>query len=146
MQEKKPEDVYITIVVSMSTAVHPSQRKVDDKSIAAAVTSLQSMGYTVFTGGIALHAMAENSSVNVALMSPQACGDKDMAGLPGGPPCLLYFRRDLEAVAEKTKQMLRTAQVIPEESVRYVDPANTRPAMQELLEKSGLDIVVVLGQ
>ena len=145
-QEKKPEDVYITIVVSMSAAVHPSQRKVNAEDIAAAATSLQSMGYTVFTGGIGLHAMAERSSVGVASTSEQACGDKDMAGLPGGPPCILYFRRDLEAVAEETKQELTSAQAIPDERIRYVDPANTSQAMQELLEKSGLDILVVLGQ
>jgi hypothetical protein len=59
----------------------------------------------------------------------------------GDPPCILYFRRDLEAVVEKTKQVLTLAQAIPDERVRYVDPANTRETMQELLEKSGLDIV-----
>jgi len=52
----------------------------------------------------------------------------------------------LEAIAEKIKQVLTPAQAIPDERVRYVDPANTRQSMQELLEKSGLDIEVVLGQ
>jgi hypothetical protein len=145
VQEKKPEDVYITIVVSMSPAVPPSQRKVDDTNIAAAITSLQSMGYTVFTGGIGLWVMAGTSSTGVVQISPSACGDIDMA-VPGDPPCILYFRRDLESVVEKTKQMLTPAQAIPDERVRYVDPANIREVTQELLEKSGLDIVVVLGQ
>jgi hypothetical protein len=127
-------------------AIPPSQRKVNDTSIAEAITSLQSTGYTVFTGGIQLNAMTANTSTGVAYTSPVACGDKDMAGLHGGPPCILYFRRDVEAVAEKTKQMLTPAQEIPDERIRYVDPTNAPPAMQELLEKSGLDILVVLGQ
>jgi len=95
VQEKKPEDVYITILVSMSPTIPPSQRKVNDTSIAAAATSLQSTGYTVFTGGIGLHAMAATSSVGVTQMSTIDCGDRDMAGIAGGPPCILYFRRDL---------------------------------------------------
>jgi hypothetical protein len=140
VQEKKPGDVYITIDVSMSTTIPPSQRKVNDTNIAAAVTSLQSTGYTVFTGGIALNSKSANSSVGVVWTSPLACGDLDMT-VRGDPPCILYFRRDLEAVVEKTKQVLTLAQAIPDERVRYVDPANTRETMQELLEKSGLDIV-----
>jgi hypothetical protein len=69
-----------------------------------------------------------------------------MAGLPDGPPCVIYFRRELEAVAGKIKQVLTPAQAIQDERLRYVDPADTTQSMQELLEKSGLDIVVVLGQ
>jgi hypothetical protein len=145
-QEKKPEDVYITLLVSMSPAIHPSQRKVNAEDIAAAVTDLQSTGYTVFPGGIGLYARAETSSATVAQMSSQVCEDRALASSLGGPPCILYFRRDLEAVVEKTKQILTPAQAIPDEKIRYTNPAIARPAMQELLEKSGLDIVVVLGQ
>jgi hypothetical protein len=91
-QKKKPEDVYINLLVSMPPNIHPSQRKVNDIDIATAVTTLQSTsGYTVFINSIVLYAWAENSAVSVDQMSPQSCGD--MAVLPGGPPCILYFRQ-----------------------------------------------------
>ena len=145
VQEKKPEDVYISLVVSMPMTISPSQRKVNDTDIAAAVTALQSAGYTVFTGGIGLYARAENTSTGMVHTSSQNCTGPDITP-PIQAPCILYFRHGLEAVVEKTKQMLTPAQAIPDESIRYVEPVKSTQAMQELLEKSGLDIVIVLGQ
>jgi hypothetical protein len=145
VQQKKPEDVYISLVVSIPTATLPSQRKVNDTNIAAAVTALQSTGYTVFTGGIGLYVMAENTSSGIEHTSSHNCRSPIVA-LPMDAPCILYFRHGLEAVVEKTKQLLAPAQAIPDESISYVDLANTKQTMQELLEKSGLDIVIVLGQ
>ena len=41
--------------------------------------------------------------------------------------------------------MVRAAQAVPDDRVQFVDPAKLQPNFKELLEKSGIDVVVVLS-
>ena len=58
----------------------------------------------------------------------------------------MYFKEELREKAIEIKNLVSPAQAIPEDKVRYVPPKGMVPLYQELLQKSALDIVVVLGQ
>jgi hypothetical protein len=61
-------------------------------------------------------------------------------------PGIIYFRQDLKPSALKLRDVLRTAQSVPENHVVFVDPKQLNSQKQELARVSQLDMVAVLGQ
>jgi hypothetical protein len=62
------------------------------------------------------------------------------------PPCVLYFRPDLRERVLKLRLLIGSAQAISEDRFRYVQPENLSSTKRELLNRSGLDIVVIQEQ
>jgi hypothetical protein len=105
------------------------------------MASLSEHKYTVFFRDVVLYATSGSTTQGVV----QFAGDSCQLTASRNPPCILYFRQALKARAAEVRHLVRSAQVVPEERINYVDPMKLEDALQELLQKSGVDIVVVLS-
>ena len=61
-------------------------------------------------------------------------------------PCIMYFRETLKSSAMEVRYLLKVAQAVPDARILYVDPKQLDDQKRELLDLSGVDIIVVLGQ
>lgn len=125
--QKKPQDVYIALIPEGGS------------ESGAVTTLLQNENYRVFSGGVSLYGAAGRTGQGLI-----SIGDCSVAAV-SGPPCIVYFRPELKETAARIKTLLGQVQIVPDDRVRYVDPGKLAPLAQELLQKSGLDILVVLG-
>jgi hypothetical protein len=62
-----------------------------------------------------------------------------------GVPCVVYFRDGIRAKALEARDLLSGVEKIPDDRVGILPISKLLPAQKELVEKSGLDIVIVLG-
>lgn len=62
------------------------------------------------------------------------------------PPCILYFDENLKAKALEIRDLVKTAQPISDERIKYVQRSSMPKLYQELADLSGIDVVVVLGK
>jgi hypothetical protein len=137
VSRKKPTDIYLTLAVgaqNMSTALTAP-------AVGNAITLLAREGITVFVGGVSMWATSGRSSQGVDSIAEDSCA---MASLK--PPCVLYFRPDLRERVLKLRLLIGSAQAISEDRFRYVQPENLSSTKRELLNRSGLDIVVIQEQ
>jgi len=135
--KKKAQEVYVNLVL----AVRPdSPGQLDAGQIGQVMASLKNQGYQVFLGDLGLHTTSGRTSQQLFQTSPHSC----RLGNVQRPPCLLYFRSDLKDTAAKLKGLVTPAQAIPDDRIRYVEPTQLEPLAQEFLQKSGLDVVIVL--
>ncbi len=136
VSRKRPDDIFLTLVVSaqnMSTTLTAP-------AVGNAITSLEGDRITVFLGGVNMWATSGRSSQGLDSMGEDSC---ELAKL--NPPCVLYFHSGLKTRVLKLRSLLRSAQDISDDRLRYVPPETLSSTKRELLNKSGLDIVVVLG-
>lgn len=144
-KNKKPQDVYLTLLLSIPSPALSNAKAVEEfkDDVVHLETELQSAGVTVFLGGIGLYAVSDSgtSSVGIYWMGENSCAELAKISLP----CVMYFRQNLRERVLKLKPLLDTVQPIPDGNVQYVAPGSLLPGQQELVSKSGLDIAVVLG-
>ena len=62
------------------------------------------------------------------------------------PPCILYFDQTVRSSAFEIRNLVKGAQNIPDERIKYISPAKLPDLFRELINVSGIDIVVVLGK
>lgn len=137
-KSKRPDDVYVDISISLRSLT--PDPKLQERA-AHFMAALQNLFYHVFPPGpIFLDAISNQTHQNVAEIDEASC--MYVAHL-SGPPCVLYFRADKEIARAKIIEAARAVQPIAEDHVQYVDPSKIDPLRRELLEKSGLDFVVV---
>jgi hypothetical protein len=139
-KKKKSGEVYVTFAL-----VDNGLQKYDADKVAEAVESLKAHGYTVLFGGIDLAAMYTNHVAGLGASFGQSSCSLDGTGVHT-PPCILYFKEELREKAIEIKNLVSPAQVIPDDKIRFVQPKSMVPLYQDLLQKSAVDIVVVLGQ
>jgi hypothetical protein len=137
--EKTTQDVYVTLVFALSSA---PRSKLDPTKIGQVTTSLEEHKYRVFEGGVDLTAKSDAYTTGLgANLGVNSC--QQLAKL--GPPCILYFRETLQAKALEVRDLIRVAQIVPNERIRFVDPMKLDSLMQELIQKSAVDIVIVIS-
>jgi uncharacterized protein YoxC len=134
-------DVYVAFMLWESRG---TTDQLNGVKFGEAMQSLQDHNYKVLLGPVSLFATSGRTSQGTgASFDSASCGLKG-TGLQG-PPCILYFNQNLKAKASEVKSLVSPAQVVPDDRVRYVRPTEMAPLFQELLQKSGLDFLVVLG-
>jgi hypothetical protein len=136
MKRKKPQDTYLVLALAAPGSRSPLSAQI----IARLKSSLEDEGIKVFLGGVGLYAIAGPTSQERYDMGDDSCALAKMR-----PPCVLYFRKELPERLRKLQPIVSTAQAIPRESFSYVSPDSLSSLARELLAKSGLDGVVVLG-
>ena len=134
--QKKAQDVYVSLVLEAGS---DSRARLNEEKAGQVMTLLQNENYRVFLGGVSLYATPVRTGQGLFSIS-----DCTVAAV-SGPPCIVYFRQELKETAARIKTLFRQVQIVPDDHFRYVDPGKLAPLAQELLQKSGLDILVVLG-
>jgi len=136
ISQKPPHVTYINFNLAVW-----ARNRLSEERIGQAVTSLQARKYRVFLGPVSLYATTGTSSQGLG-----AEFDEFGCKLAGRiPPCILYFDQRLKSTALEVRDLVRTAQTVPDDGVQYVEPIKLEALVQELLQKSGIDILVVLG-
>ena len=134
--KKPPGDIFASLILQVGPN---SPGQLDADKVAAVMTALKNEHCTVFLGGVQLDTTSGRSGY--LLYGFQGCGGVDM---PGPGPCIAYFREELGGTVATVKRVVAQAQVVPDGRVRYVDRSKLPSLAQELLQKSGLDIMIVL--
>src|SRR5262245_57997875 len=137
-REKTTQDVWMSLIfIPLSVS-----RKLDPEKMGQVMTSLNEHKYRVFEGGVDL---AGRSGGYTSPVGPElrqrSCSQ--LAKLD--PPCILYFREALQAKAHEVRDLVRAAQIVPNDKIKFVDPKKLDSGLQESLERSALDIVLVLS-
>jgi hypothetical protein len=136
--KKDRQDIYVGLNLWTRSG---QQSKLDAKQFAQVMTVLREHTYTVFEGGVNLVATSGRSSATLGVaISNSSCL---LAKLD--PPCILYFREPLRAKVNEIRDLIRVAQIVPSDRIKFVDPRTLDAGMQELIRKSGIDITVVLS-
>ena len=135
--KKKPQEVYVALVVQQFA----SPQSLTAQKIGQAMTALENDNFRVFLGGVQLNATSGRTSQGLFNM-----GSCDSAGVSGSPPCVVYFRQAMRGVALKIGDVIKSAQTVPPDRVAYSDPSKLPLLGQELLQKSALDVIVVLSE
>ncbi len=137
--KKRTSDVYINIMIAaQKPGVNPN---VDISKVANLMSALSNKEYTVSVGDFALYAKGQNSSTGVVNMTERdVC--KSVA-----PPCIIYLVPSLKEKAEEVARLSSGVQTIAADRIKYSDPKTwpSEAPYQELLTKSGMDILMVLG-
>jgi hypothetical protein len=125
----------------------PFKPKFTPDGIAVGISTLQDHGFVPLFGQVALFATTGQTSTPIGSLGVSSCR---AAGLTSGPaqlgvPCVIYFRDDMRARALEARDLLSSIEKMPEDRVLMVPISKLIPAQRELVEKSGLDIVIVLG-
>jgi hypothetical protein len=61
-------------------------------------------------------------------------------------PCILYFNESMKSKALEIRDLLKPVQFIPDDRVKYMVPEKLTKPFPELVDLSGIDVVVVLGK
>jgi acetolactate synthase small subunit len=132
---KKPNQIYV--VVGIDSIKQPPFTA---EALAKLENSLQKEGVTIFHSGVALLSGSPNGGyVGIATIS----GCQPVLAVK---PCILYFNPALKDRVGRMQAELRALQNIPDDHVSYGPITGFPKIDQELLSKSGLDIVVILGE
>jgi hypothetical protein len=136
--QKRPEDVFVDILMSIRSLT-PSPNL--QEQAAAFMSQLQGHSYRVLpVGRISLFAVTSQSSQDLADIDENIC--VYVGGL-SGPPCILYFRTDKVDARTEIIKDARAVEPIGDDHIKYIDPSKVDPLRKELLQKSGVDFVIV---
>jgi len=131
--------------LSLNLSLTSTPNLVPDK-VAAAITSLSNHQYRVFLSPIYVYAVGPNGSDQAVGMGLDGSSCTSWSAPASSVPCIFYFRAELKASAMEVRDLLQTAQLVPDNHVVFVDPKKLNSNQRETLELSGMDIAVVLGQ
>jgi uncharacterized protein YoxC len=136
--------LYVQIEVFNEDTFKP---KFTPDGIAVGVSTLQDHGFVPLFGQVALFATTGQTSTPVGSLGVSSCRAAGMTSGPAqlGVPCVVYFRDDMKGRALGARDLLSGIEKIPDDHVKLVPLSKLIPAQKELVEKSGLDIVIVLG-
>lgn len=138
--KKTAQDVYVFLALSLKVE---GKQILDYKKVGEVVASLEERKYTVFQRSLLLISSTGQSEEALVRFGDQSCS---LAEPPQTPPCILYFRQNLQKTAVEIRNMIQAAQTVPDDRIKLVDPAKMQTLPKELLEKSGIDVIVVLGK
>ncbi len=136
---KAAGEVYIDLVLNQRSI--PAQ--LDAVKVGTVMQSFQDHHYKVLFGGVWLVASTGSTSQGLgAGFDELSCG---LQGVAMQSPCIFYFSEMMTATASQLRTLVSAAQEIPADRVRYVPLTSLTALHQELVQRSGLDFVVVLG-
>ncbi|MGA2410274.1 MAG: hypothetical protein ABSG46_07805, partial [Candidatus Binataceae bacterium] len=138
--KKKPQDFYVGI----DLRAPDGKPLFTDEQFASVIKALQDHGFTVFPGGFDLQAVTSKGAINIDNMGPGSC--ILLGHAREGAPCVLYFRPELKDRALALKPLLAKAEEVPNDQIVYVAPDTLNATAKELISKSGVDIMIVLGE
>jgi uncharacterized coiled-coil protein SlyX len=136
---KATGDTYVAFILSNKPA-----RQLSDSKVAEVMQTLHDHGYTLFVGGVSLSATSGRTSQGLGGAFDESSCSVQGTGLHEAP-CILYFRERLKPKALEINGLLRAIETVPEDRIRFVSPEAMLPRWQELLQRSALDMVVVLN-
>jgi TolA-binding protein len=137
----KGTDVRIVFTLDQDRS---SPSPLDPAKTATALQVIKEHHYEIFLGGVYLQAsVAGGSAENIAWLNSESCSQ-------GGPalsrPCIVYYSDAMKTKASELRTLLSSVQQVPASQVRYVPLSRLSAREQELIQKSGVDILVALGQ
>lgn len=139
--KQNPDHVLVNIQLSAALGEAPA---IDKSQMTIFLTKLKSEGYETFLGSFALlFSVGNDWSQAAAIYDRLACQSRTKSGQP---PCIVYFRPDLKEKALKVASLASSAQQIDASQIVYSDPKSWGKYEYELIQKSGVDIVAVLGK
>lgn len=139
-KQKAPGMRYVYIDLSLTATPN-----VSDAKVAEGLTALNDHKYTVTMGPIYTYAVAANSNQPIGMgLDANSCMYWVVPATQ--VPCIMYFHENFKDSAIEVRNLLMVAQAVPDDHVFYVDPKKLDAQKRELLDLSGVDIVVVLGQ
>lgn len=143
-QTKPTGKLYVQIEVFNEDTFKP---KFTPDEIAGGVSTLQDHGFVPLFGQVALFASTGQTSTPIGNLGAASCRAAGIASNSAhlGVPCVVYFRDDIRNKAIEARDLLSVVEKIPDDRVGMVPISKLLPAQKELVEKSGLDIVIVLG-
>lgn len=137
-KNKQPEDIYVDFSISLRSLT--PDPKLQDRA-AHFMAALKNPPYHIFPPGpVFLDAISNQTHQDIAEIDQNSC--IYVAHL-SGPPCLLYFRTDKKDARAEIIKAARAVQPIADDHVLYVDPSKIDSLRRELLQRSGLDFVIV---
>jgi hypothetical protein len=129
------------LFISFGIASGEKAPSIGQEKIGQVMSSLKNRGHQVFVGYIGVQGRGEKRSQWIHYIQAEDwCGIAAMKE----PPCVLYFRTDLKEAASATAALLAPAQTIAADKVCYLDPSKAGAEVREVLERSGLDLAIVL--
>lgn len=136
---KKPNELYV--VFALTNNQNPG--KTTAVKVGDTIQTLNDHGYKVLLGGAYLLKAAAGSDTALGpAFSDASC---PLAEHDFGPPCILYFQRDLKDKAFALQALVAPVQAVPQNRIRYVSPESMDASLQELLKLSALDALIVLS-
>jgi hypothetical protein len=137
--KKTAQEIYVFYLLSLRVEC---KQPVDAKNAGEVLGYLKER-YTVFIKPIILLASTGQREIGIPVrFDENSC---TLAQPSQSPPCILYFRQNLQKTAIDIRNIVRTAQTIPDDRIKFADPVKIPNLVKELLEKSGIDVIVVLG-
>jgi hypothetical protein len=141
----KDKSTEVRIVVALDQSIS-SQSPLDPAKTVAVLQTLKDHHYEVFLQGVYMLAIVPGgSSQNIAWINSETCNEMaNYLNHASSRPCILYYSEAMETKVSELRTLLSPVQQFGQ--VYYVPLLKLPPKEQELIQKTGVDIVVVLGQ
>ncbi len=135
-------DVYVAFALLQK----PNSKipRLDLAKIEVALRPLRDQHYQFFNGGVGLFAVIPGGSLST--LGGAFYQDSCIEQIRAQRPCIFYFSETMKSQAAELKMRLSEVQKIPDDNVRYVPLSSLDDLHKESVKRSGLDLVVVLGQ
>jgi hypothetical protein len=138
VNDKAKDETYVSLNVSLTGRAHPIT---GTDQITRALGALTGWKYRTFFGDIALLPDSSNAhSGPTATIEGQFC---DAHNIP--IPCIVYFDQSKGSSAYQAARRLDNVWDFDKNHIRYVDSKSLSTELQQLIQKSGLDLLVIFG-
>jgi hypothetical protein len=143
--KKKPAGaIYIDLNLNLTLDPSSATPTSDQAKLVQGMTALNEHKYIVILGPIYTYAITPTSTQAVGMgLDGSSCEYWPATKVLS--PCILYFNESMRAAAVEVRDLLRVAQTIPDDQIRYLDPKGLNAQKRELLNLSGVDLLVVLS-
>jgi cell division septum initiation protein DivIVA len=116
LSKKTAQGVYIFLALSLK---REGKQILDEKKVGEVLASLRERKYEVFLRGMTLIASTGQAGASLVRFGEQSCL---LGRLGTNPPCILYFRQAMQTTVFEIRNMIRSAQAVPDDRVKFVDP------------------------
>ncbi len=137
IRNKKPTDIYVVVLIQMRTLA-PDPRLQPD--VAHFMGALQNDSYTVFFGTVYLSARSSSAEQELIAFDTNSCV---YFGQLGGAPCILSTSANHQHEEAAIEKAALAVQPIAADHVKEINRAQLDPLRKELIDKSGMDFVVI---
>jgi len=139
IKNKKPADIYVAVLIQMRTT-SPDPRLQPD--VANFMTVLQNDAYTIFFGTVYLSARANSAEQELTAFDDNSC--LYFGHLPSPQtPCILSITPSHPNEQIAIQKAALAVQPIAADHIKQIDFAQLDALRKELVEKSGMDFVVI---
>jgi len=142
--KKNAGQTYVVIDLYNENAADP---KISQSAFTAGIQALQSNGFHPMLGQLSLAAGSGSTTVMFGGFNTSMCVVLHLSGSPSsqGAPCIVYFDENLRSRALEAQRLLLPTEGIPDDSIKFIPVASLPPLMKEIVERSGVDMGIILG-